>query len=769
MMMRFIAFFTAILSLLAGIDAYWLEDITHQGRAPYAVSGYPVFRNVMDYGATGNGVTDDTAAINAAIAAGGDRCDQGCDSTTTTPAVVYFPAGTYLISGSIYPYYFTQLIGDPTSPATIKATSNFANTALIDGNPYYSSDPNWVTTNVFYSQVRNLILDTTSIPPGTLAWGMHWPTSQATSLQNVVFNMPTTSGVTHIGLFVESGSGGFMSDLVFNGGSIGADFGNQQYTTRNLTFNNCVTAINQLWNWGWTYIGLSINNCGTGIDMTNGGSTSQEVGSITVIDSTFANTEVGISTAYSSSSSPAAAGGIVLENVNLDNVPVMVQGASGTALTGSTGALTVAGWSEGHTYLPTGPQTVQGITTPNTRPSVLLDGSNYYTRSKPQYETLDASSIVSVRTAGAVGDGTTDDTAAIQSAINSAAASGSLVYIDYGLYKITSPILIPPGSKITGESYPVLMAAAGTYWSDVDVPQPFIQVGSTSGEAGSVELSNFIVSTLGSAPGAVLIEWNLASSGTIGGMWDVHARVGGYTGSGLQVAECPKAPGDSTVNTNCIASYMSMHVTEAASGVYLENVWLWVADHDIDDASNTQITVYSGRGLLVESTNGPVWLYGTAVEHHALYQYQFVNAKNVFASELQTETPYYQPTPNAEAVFTPNTTLSDPDFSTSCAGASANCAMAWGLRVLDSSDLLIYGAGHYSWFSSYVQDCTTFDTGEDCQQNIVSLEGTNSNINIYNLNTIGSTSMITQDGTSLASWTDNEGVYPAAIAIFRSG
>jgi glucan 1,3-beta-glucosidase len=38
------------------------------------------------------GVTDDTAAINAAISSGG-RCGQGCDSTTVTPAVIYFPKG----------------------------------------------------------------------------------------------------------------------------------------------------------------------------------------------------------------------------------------------------------------------------------------------------------------------------------------------------------------------------------------------------------------------------------------------------------------------------------------------------------------------------------------------------------------------------------------------------------------------------------------------------------------------------------------------------
>lgn len=32
-----------------------------------------------------------------------------------------------------------------------------------------------------------------------------------------------------------------MSDLTFNGGAAGASLGNQQYTMRNLVFNNCKT------------------------------------------------------------------------------------------------------------------------------------------------------------------------------------------------------------------------------------------------------------------------------------------------------------------------------------------------------------------------------------------------------------------------------------------------------------------------------------------------------------------------------------------------
>lgn len=90
---------------------YWLENIKHQGVASFNPNpnNYTVFRNVKDFGARGDGVTDDTAAIQRAVAQG-NRCGpSACESSTNTPAIVYFPEGTYLISSSIIDYYYTQV------------------------------------------------------------------------------------------------------------------------------------------------------------------------------------------------------------------------------------------------------------------------------------------------------------------------------------------------------------------------------------------------------------------------------------------------------------------------------------------------------------------------------------------------------------------------------------------------------------------------------------------------------------------------------------
>ncbi|KAK8135900.1 hypothetical protein PG984_003840 [Apiospora sp. TS-2023a] len=746
--------------------AYWLEDLKAQGIAAFNANpaDYKVFRNVMDYGAKGDGVTDDTEAINRAIS-DGNRCAPGkCASTTTSPALVYFPNGTYIVSDSIVNYYYTQIVGNPNCMPVIKGSSGFKARWFIDGNQYGSNGQlGWGATDVFWTQVRNVIIDTTEVRSSLQVAGIHWTVSQATLLQNIIFKLSQASGTQHQGVFIAEGSGGFMSDLSFTGGAQGMAIGNQQFTMRNLTFTNVVTAIDQLWDWGWTYYGLKINNCTVGLNLTAVTDKGEpNVASVVLFDSEFSNTDKAVITARTAPSK-SAGGALILENVSLDNVRVAVEGPSGkTLLEGSSGTKNIAAWGQGSQYSAKGQRDVfQGEITPNSRPGSLTSGTGFYQRSMPKYENLPISHFVVARAEGATGDGHTDDTEALQAAILKAAKSGKVLLVNAGYYKVSKTLYVPPGSKIIGEALPVIMSS-GEFFNNMKDPKPVVQVGAAGGEVGQVEWSDMFVSTQGAQAGAILIEWNILSKPSdASGMWNVHVRVGGFAGSQLQVEQCIKTPEvlvTSAVKEECVGAFMSVHVTPFASGLYMENCWIWIADHDVDDANKTQITVYAGRGMLIESVLGGVWVVGSGVEHHALYEYNLVSTRDVFMGQIQTEAAYYQPNPDALVPFPRVSKYNDPEFKQGEDG--------WGLRVVNSKDILVYGAGMYSFFNNNNVHCSDQGNSTKCQSRIFSIES--SEVSVYNLNTVGTTYMITQDNTNIASWEDNQAGFISNVALFRS-
>lgn len=98
--------------------------------------------------------------------------------------------------------------------------------------------------------------------------------------------------------------------------------------------------------------------------------------------------------------------------------------------------------------------------------------------------------------------------------------------------------------------------------------------------------------------------------------------------------------------------------------------------------------------------------------------------------------------------------------------------MAWGLRIYSSSAVFAYGADHYSFFNAYSTACSTNPaTGgegpQTCQNSIVSIEGTSSNVNIYGLNTVGSISMLDKTGTSQVAFSSNKNVFNNLVSLYR--
>ncbi|KAJ7168217.1 exo-beta-1,3-glucanase [Mycena crocata] len=734
--------------LAASGDVFWFEAIKHQGKAAYNDDpSYKVFRNVKDFGAKGDGVTDDTQAINTAISCG-NRCGGGaCNSSTITPAVVYFPHGTYLVSKSIIAYYYTQLIGDAKNPPTLLAASSFNDMAVIDADPYIpgGGGAQWYTNqNNFFRSVRNFIIDVRRVPPTvSQGTGIHWQVAQATSLMNIVFHMSDDPNTAHQGIWMENGSGGFMGDLVFNGGKFGMWVGNQQFTVRNITVNNAHTAVTGVWAWGWTFQGVSINNCQVGFDLLNG------VGAEAIIDATVCDTPIFVRTAAPSHGT--LVGSLVLNKIQLKNVSTAVGVVGGEVVLPGGSQLSIDSWVQGNVFTGTDPAGVfiQDNIPAMLKPSTLLDSSGrIFGKTHPQYENYHVSQFVSVRDQGATGDGTTDDTHAINAILRKFSQS-KIIFFDGGTYIVTSTITIPAGSRIVGEGWSVI-SGAGPAFQDQNNPKVVVRVGEP-GSRGVVEITDMIFSTVGPAPGAIVVEWNVkeTSQGSAG-TWDTHIRLGGAAGTNLETGQC--LPGNEA--SGCMAAFMALHLTRDSTA-YLEGMWVWLADHTLDEDGVSQLTIFSGRGILSES-QGPVWMIGTASEHHTLYQYQLLNARDHYMGLIQTETPYFQP----YAIPLPypfhiTSKFGDPEFP-------PGMNMAWAVQIRSSNDIFIFGAGLYSFYSNYSQDCLQT---RNCQNQILNIS--NSSVYIYSLATIASAFQISVDGKGIVDQKDNNNGFASTVTVWR--
>jgi len=128
---------------------------------------------------------------------------------------------------------------------------------------------------------------------------------------------------------------------------------------------------------------------------------------------------------------------------------------------------------------------------------------------------------------------------------------------------------------------------------------------------------------------------------------------------------------------------------------------------------------------------------------------------------MQTEVAYFQGNPNSLSPFTPQASWGDPLYA-NC--TVPNCYKTWALRLVNSSEIYIYGAGFYSFFENWSTGCLD---GQDCSRQGVDVLDS-SDIYIWVLTTVGTSYMVSYDGYSVVPESPNSAGFTQTIVLFEA-
>jgi len=286
-----------------------------------------------------------------------------------------------------------------------------------------------------------------------------------------------------------------------------------------------------------------------------------------------------------------------------------------------------------------------------------------------------------------------------------------------------------------------------------------VKVGN-SGDVGVARISDMRFSVAEPLPGAIILQINIAggSPGDVG-VWNSQVTIGGTAETTIRNV-CTNQD-----TSSCMAAFLGVHLTSTSSA-YLQNIWIWTADHNLDGGSGYTV-ISTGRGLLCEATKA-TWLVGTGSEHNWLYNYNFNKASNVFAGMLQTESPYMQgngATLLAPAPWTAKSTFGDPDFSW-CNSGDGRCRTAVASNVNGGNNLYLYNTAAWAFFDGpWTGDYSTQCSG-NCQVNMNRVSGSPSKMYWYGIGTKSADIMVL-DGQSNPAEFNNPGGWGGNMVGYR--
>jgi hypothetical protein len=601
---------SALIGLFAA--AALVASMPASAQSPSVFPKAPAEPAAVTVAAKGDGHADDTDALQQAL-------DRSLDATRH--GVVFLPSGTYRITRTLIVPRGVRIYGvGPTRPVIRLAASTpgfqqgVSTMIVFAGGDQYNVGqvpvpvPNVVprdhvvrdaNSGTFYSAMSNVDIE---IGPGNpAAAGVRFRMAQHAFLRHMEFRI----GSGFAGVYQ---AGNVMQDVRFVGGRYGIVTEKTspawQFTLMDASFEGQRDAAIREHEVDLTLVNVAIRDTPVGIEIDRGYGDSlwgkdvrfERVGHAGVLISNENNvfTQVGF------------------DNALAAQTPVFARFRnSGRTVQGKGKAYRVAAFSYGLAVPELG-RTGAYATEAEIAPLAALPP-----RREPAVRALPAmTEWTDVRGLGVVGDGQTDDTAALQRAID----GHRVLYFPTGFYKVTDTLKLRPDSVLIG-----LHPAITQLFIPDDNPahrglgpvRPILETPA----GGDNILSGLGLFTGRVNPRASALLWR---SGERSLVEDVKIMGGGGTPTpdGKPLGSLSAHSGDPVADGRWDAQYPSIWVTDGGGGTFTD-VW----------SPNT----FAQAGFYISNTRTPGHVYEMSVEHHARNEFVLDNVENWEFLAPQTE------------------------------------------------------------------------------------------------------------------------------------
>jgi len=224
---------------------------------------------------------------------------------------------------------------------------------------------------------------------------------------------------------------------------------------------------------------------------------------------------------------------------------------------------------------------------------------------------------VNIRSLGAKGDGTTDDTEAFRKAI----AEHKAIYLPSGFYIVTDTLTLKPDTVLIGlhPSATQIVIPDGTpAFQGIGDPKPLIE----APKGGTNIMIGIGLYTNGINPRAVAAKWMAGADSMLN---DVRFLGGHGTNDMDGSRENPynnTHTADPNMNRRWDGAYPSLWVTDGGGGTFLD---IWTP------------STFAQAGMLVSDTSTSGRVYEMSSEHHVRHEIQLHRVSNWRIYALQTE------------------------------------------------------------------------------------------------------------------------------------